>query len=137
MPTKMFYSVARDVKAVIYTQWSACEKNIHKFPHAVFKGFQNIEQVVVFLIASQSYINCEVIPVFDDTANIKNPKYYGHKCSGNQCSEESIDTSIIDTDADIMGNEPLEVQPNITVVPYTSGKISSTRLIFLLFWQCV
>ena len=69
--------------------------NVHKYPHAVFKGFHNIEQAITFLIAGNAFQHCYSIPVIDDTALTKHPKDFDHKCSDPPCSVENIDISII------------------------------------------
>lgn len=105
MSSKLFYSVARGVRPGIYTLWSKCELNVHKFPHAVFKGFHTIDQAVAFLIAGSAFQNCHDIPVFDDTEITKYPVDYEHECKNPPCSVDTIDGSIINEDNDENNND--------------------------------
>ncbi|VDI01594.1 Hypothetical predicted protein [Mytilus galloprovincialis] len=100
MTNKLFYGVARGVRPGIYALWSKCELNVHKFPHAVFKGFHTIDQAVAFLIAGNAFQNCHIIPVFDDTETTKYPIDYEHECKNPPCSVETIDVSIINENED-------------------------------------
>jgi len=106
MSKKLYYSVARGVRPGIYTLWSKCELNVHKYPHAVFKGFHNIEQAIAFLIAGNAFQHCHSIPVIDDTEITKHPKDFDHKCIDPPCSVENIDISIIN-DANNNCNKPI------------------------------
>ena len=95
MSKKNFYSVAKGVNTGIFTLWNKCEASVHKFHHAVFKGFSTIDQAIVFLIADGTYKTCSEIPVYDKTTTVKLPKDFGHKCV-NKCTLENLDLSIMD-----------------------------------------
>ena len=97
MPIKHFYCVSRGITPGIYTEWSRCEKNIHKVQHAVQKGFKTIDEAVIFLLSGGAFHQCCSIPVFDDTDIPKKPCDYGHKCVNSVCTPDDLDLSSIDT----------------------------------------
>ena len=96
MSKKHFYSVSKGIIPGIYTTRSKCELNVHRYPHAVFKGFNTIDQAVAFLIAGSAFVNCHLIPVYDDSESSKHPKDFGHECSSPPCTVENMDTSLVD-----------------------------------------
>ncbi|CAG2223371.1 unnamed protein product [Mytilus edulis] len=89
MSTKKFYSVARGVTIGIFTEWSRCEQSVHRFKHAVFKGFKSLDQAINFLLAGSTFSSCNQIPVFDETDNPKTPEHFGHKCNGVHCTKDT------------------------------------------------
>ena len=48
--TKKYYSVAKGRNIGIFTEWSSCEISINRYPHAVHKGFEKLEDAINFLI---------------------------------------------------------------------------------------
>jgi len=113
--TKRFYSVANGLTIGIFTEWSKTAISVHKFRHAVFKGFTTIDAAVAFLIAGNVLQSCTNIPVHDDSTTVKLPKDFGHECaSGAPCSVDSIDTSLYSHDAlDIEEELPVNEETNL------------------------
>ena len=73
---KNLYSVARGATTDIFTGasgWNKCERSVHRFRHAVYKGFPQIDDAIEFLLAGNIYNTCK-IPVYDDTLSVKTPK---------------------------------------------------------------
>ena len=110
MSTKKFYSVARGVTIGIFTEWSKCEQSVHRFKHAVFKGFTSMDQAINFLLAGSTFSSCNQIPVFDETENPKTPEHFGHKCNGVHCTKDTCSIDELeddDSDNNCVLHEPL------------------------------
>lgn len=117
MSKKNFYSVAKGTNTGIFTLWNKCEASVHKFHHAVFKGFHNIDQAIVFLMADGTYKTCNSIPVYDETLTTKSPKDYGHNCNNKLCSTEHLDLSILEEENEVYTNsDPTFFDENETTV---------------------
>ena len=129
--TKNYYSVAKGTTIGIFTEWSKTASSVHKFRHAVFKGFKTIDAAVAFLIAGNIYQSCKNIPVHDETTVVKLPKDFGHLCANqNPCSMDSIDTSLFNNDEinieeELQINEETGVKQTIDCVPNQPAAINS------------
>ena len=65
----------------------------------MFKGFQDIDKAIAFLIAAKVYNSCCKIPIYDDTNIPKFPKDFGHNCGEDKpCVIERIDYESFDKD---------------------------------------
>lgn len=113
MSRKNFYSVARGLTTGIFTDWSKCELSVHRFRHAVYKGFKTIDEAIQFLIAGNTYQSCNVIPVYDDTTVLKSPTDFGHACPNDtNCTidlcDPSFTISVQQTLSQSLTNEDIE-----------------------------
>ena len=114
MATKVknnFYSVAWGRTNGIFTDCSNCEISVHKFNSAVYKGFQTLEQVIHFMLASKEYNSCHEIPVHDLDRVIK-VSDLGHQCTTAcaPCNTSFSDSEVEDTEVviNIQQHEGLE-----------------------------
>lgn len=127
MSRKNFYSVAKGTNTGIFTLWNKCEASVHKFHHAVFKGFHNIDQAIVFLMADGTYKSCNSIPVYDETTTAKSPKDYGHNCDSKLCNTENLDLSILEEDSNMCStSDPSINDENETAVKQIEQLSSNT-----------
>ena len=104
MVKKNFYSVAKGRQPGIYKDWSACELNTNKFNNAVYQGFADIDQAIMFLFAGNAFTTCNTIPVYDSEGKQNDPSRYGHVCMGTQgaCTLDSlVEHSESDSECDI------------------------------------
>lgn len=49
MKVNRFYAVARGFIPGIYTRWSDCKKQVHRFHNCKFKSFLSIKEAVEFM----------------------------------------------------------------------------------------
>ena len=86
MGKENFYCVARGEIVGMYTEWSKCETKVYRYPHAVHKGFELIDDAVVFMLAGGTFHRCSDIPVFDETLTVTHPLDFDHVCPyANSC----------------------------------------------------
>lgn len=111
---KNFYSVARGHNKGIFTHWSTCEKSVHRYPNATFKGFATIGEAIHFLLAGKAFASCKEIPVYiNEQQTTQTVKDMGHSeaecsccCAQVSASSDMCDISIhADLSADCVVTE--------------------------------
>ena len=90
MSRKKFYCVAHGNITGVFTEWSACEKQVYRVQNSVHQRFKNIDKAVAFLLAGGTYNSCTNIPVYDEHMNAKYPQQFGHVCTQNVCTSENV-----------------------------------------------
>ena len=75
---KKYYAVRIGHKPGIYESWPECKSQIHKFPGAIYKSFQNLSEAQEFIkITEKKSINNSSYAYVDGSFN-KFTKYYGY-----------------------------------------------------------
>ena len=131
MGKKNFYCVARGEVVGIYTEWSKCETQVYRYPHAVHKGFESVDEAVGFMLAGGTFQHCSDIPIFDETVTVKHPKDFYQQCPNvNGCTSDSLQLSNSDTYNDIEELDTTFIAPTVDdthiVTPiYTEAQLNS------------
>ena len=88
---KNYYSVARGRTTGIFTDWRLCEQSIHKYPHACFKGFNNLNEAIHFLSVVYTF-TCNDINIYTGKElTPRNPSELGHICTS-ECGSVDFPT---------------------------------------------
>ena len=75
---KKYYAVRIGHKPGIYYSWRECKSQIHKFPGAIYKSFQNLSEAQEFIkVTEKKSINNSSYAYVDGSFN-KFTKYYGY-----------------------------------------------------------
>ena len=76
--SKKYYAVRIGLKPGIYYSWEECKSQIHKYPGAIYKSFQNLSEAREFIkITEKKSINNSSYAYVDGSFN-KFTKYYGY-----------------------------------------------------------
>ena len=76
--SKKYYAVRIGLKPGIYYSWEECKSQIHKYPGAIYKRFQNLSEAQEFIkITEKKSINNSSYAYVDGSFN-KSTKYYGY-----------------------------------------------------------
>ena len=76
--SKKYYAVRIGHKPGIYYSWEECKSQIHKYPGAIYKRFQNLSEAQEFIkITEKKSINNSSYAYVDGSFN-KSTKYYGY-----------------------------------------------------------
>ena len=76
--SKQYYAVRIGRKPGIYYSWLECKSQIHKFPGAIFKGFNNLSEAQEFMtISEKKSIKNSSYAYIDGSFN-NFSKYYGY-----------------------------------------------------------
>jgi ribonuclease HI len=76
--SKKYYAVRIGLKPGIYYSWEECKSQIHKYPGAIYKSFQNLSEAQEFIkITEKKSINNSSYAYVDGSFN-KFTKYYGY-----------------------------------------------------------